>query len=84
MLLTSGKNLRYWTLTVDSIGGRQGLVTLNENLRWFPNKQAVGRGIRPHVQAMIRIGGEQGCGASRYAYYRVSRPAVFLGSYPDE
>ena len=29
-----------------------------------PNEQAIGRGVRAHNQAMIRVGGEQGCAAS--------------------
>ena len=40
-------------------------------------QQAVGRGIRAHNQAMIRIGGEQGRAATLVAFNRVSRPAVF-------
>lgn len=40
--------------------------------------QAVSRGIRSGIQAMIRIGGEQGPEASLNALKRVSRLAAFL------
>ena len=47
-------------------------------------RQAASRGIRPHNQAMIRVGGEQGRGASHDAYYRVPRLAVSSGKVaPD-
>ena len=49
------------------------------------NKQAPGRGIRAFVQAVIRVGGEQGIrGSLKLLLKRVSRPAVFLGGSHDE
>jgi hypothetical protein len=52
-------------LVVDATD-HQGLVTLCEIQRCF--HQAVSRGIRARVQAMIRKGGEQGRAASHNAY----------------
>jgi hypothetical protein len=47
--------------------------------------QATGPIIRPHSQATIRNGGEQGLrGSLRLLLNRVVGPLVFLGSIPDE
>ena len=60
------------------IRGHQGLKTLYKDSGMTSQNQAVGRGIRAYVQALIREGGEQGNAASYSAFQRVLRPAVFL------